>query len=312
MNLSEIPKLPTNLLVLERGWLSSNNILILGDQSATVIDTGYASHATQTVALVQAALKGKPLTAIINTHLHSDHAGGNAALQAAYPLAQTHIPPGQAAHVTQWDAAALFYTPTGQQCPPFRYDALLQPGSSLRLGMADWQVHAAPGHDPHSVVFFEPESRTLISADALWQNGFGVIFPELEGQAAFAAVAQTLDMIETLAPLTVIPGHGPVFGGAAAVGDALARARSRLAQFVSAPAKHARHGAKVLLKFKLLEWQVVPEAKLLAWAEATPFFAMLHQQYFAAEERGAWLQSLLTELEHSGALLRSDGLLRNQ
>eukprot|EP01036_Dinobryon_divergens_P042219 gene42219-56076_t len=30
--------------------------------------------------------------------------GGNAALQAAYPQLQTHIPPGHAAQVAQWDA----------------------------------------------------------------------------------------------------------------------------------------------------------------------------------------------------------------
>lgn len=311
MTLSAETPLPTNVQVFERGWLSSNNILIHSEQGATVIDTGYASHATQTVALVQTALQGKPLTTILNTHLHSDHAGGNAALQAAYPLAQTHIPPGQAPHVAQWDAAALSYAPTGQQCPPFRFNALLQPGTSLLLGHTNWQIHAAPGHDPDSVVFFEPASRTLISADALWQNGFGVVFPELEGQAAFAEVGQTLDLIETLAPLVVIPGHGPAFGGAAEVSAALARARSRLAQFVNAPEKHARYAAKVLLKFKLLEWQAAPEADLLAWAVATPYFELLHQQYFSDQPRVAWMQALLAELGSSSALQRRNGLIYN-
>jgi glyoxylase-like metal-dependent hydrolase (beta-lactamase superfamily II) len=27
------------------------------------------------------------------------------------------------------------------------------------LGSRPWQVHAAPGHDPHSVILFEPERR---------------------------------------------------------------------------------------------------------------------------------------------------------
>ena len=34
------------------------------------------------------------------------------------------------------------------------------------------------GHDPHSVILFEPQDRILISADALWEAGFGVIFPD--------------------------------------------------------------------------------------------------------------------------------------
>ena len=86
---------------------------------------------------------------------------------------QTAIPPGQAAHVRNWDPYALSYTPTGQECPQFRCDALLQPGTEELLGDRPWQVHAAPGHDPHSIVLFEPQDRILISADALWENGFG-------------------------------------------------------------------------------------------------------------------------------------------
>jgi len=83
---------------------------------------------------------------------------------------------------------------------------VVQPGTTVRLGLRDWQVHAAPGHDPHSVVLFEPQRRLLISADALWERGFGVVFPELEGEQAFAEVEATLDVIEQLQPEWVLPG----------------------------------------------------------------------------------------------------------
>ena len=179
------PALAPEITVLERGWLSSNNILIQGDRGAALIDSGYCSHAAQTLALVRSSLQGQPLTLLLNTHLHSDHCGGNAALQAAYAELRTLIPPGLAAHVSQWNPDALSYTPTGQSCPQFRFDALLQPGTELPLGDLLWQIHAAPGHDPHSVILFEPVSRTLVSADALWESGFGVVFPELDGDNAF-------------------------------------------------------------------------------------------------------------------------------
>ena len=115
-----------------------------------------------------------------------------------------------------------------------------------------WQVHGAPGHDPHSVVLFEPRSGVLISADALWENGFGIVFQELEGQEAFDEVGTTLDLIDLAPPRVVIPGHGKVFTD---LESALAAARRRLDGFVQDPAKHAAHAAKVLLKFKLLELQ---------------------------------------------------------
>ena len=39
------------------------------------------------------------------------------------------------------------------------------------------------------MVLYEPELELLISADALWENGFGIVFPELEGGSGFDAVA---------------------------------------------------------------------------------------------------------------------------
>lgn len=303
--------LPAGVSVFERGWLSSNNILILSEHDSAVIDTGYSSHATQTVALLQSALAGRPLNAILSSHLHSDHCGGNAALQVAYPQARTYIPPGQATHVTPWNPAALFYESTGQHCPPFRFDALLQPGNSITLGGLPWQIHAAAGHDPHSVIFFEPQSRTLLSADALWENGFGVVFPEIEGEHAFDAVADTLDLIQALRPLLVVPGHGPLFSGAMAVDKALARARSRLAQFASNPLKHAQHAAKVLIKFKLLEWQRTPALDLLAWADSTPYFVLLHQRFFSSIPRAQWLCGVVDDLAAVGALQREQADLIN-
>jgi hypothetical protein len=59
MMTSPLPLLPPDITVFERGWLSSNNILIRGAQSTALIDSGYATHAAQTVALVRAAL-GRP------------------------------------------------------------------------------------------------------------------------------------------------------------------------------------------------------------------------------------------------------------
>ncbi|HTH12583.1 MAG TPA: MBL fold metallo-hydrolase [Acidovorax sp.] len=300
--------LPPEITVLERGWLSANNILFLGQRDTAIVDTGYCSHAGQTVELVRSALRGRPLDRVLNTHLHSDHCGGNAALQKTWPGVLTAIPPGQADHVRQWDPYALSYTPTGQECPRFRADTLLMPGSCVLLGDKPWQVHAAPGHDPHSVVLFEPQGRVLISADALWENGFGVVFPELEGEDAFAAVAATLDLIERLAPQVVIPGHGPVFADAP---RALEGARRRLDGFVRNPPKHALYAAKVLLKYKLLEWQQIRMSDLTAWAQATPYFGMLHERHFGNQEEGEWLQSLADDLVRSGAAVREGDVLHN-
>ena len=302
------PALPPEITVLERGWLSANNILFIGQHDTAIVDTGYCSHAAQTVALVQSALAGRPLDRLLNTHLHSDHCGGNAALQAAWPDVITAIPPGQADHVRQWDAYALSYTPTGQDCPPFKADTLLKPGACVLLGDKPWQVHAAPGHDPHSVVLFNAQDGVLISADALWENGFGVVFPELEGEDAFAEVAATLDVIKALAPRVVIPGHGPVFTDAP---RAIEGARKRLDGFVRNPLKHASYAAKVLVKYKLLEWQQISLADLAAWTDSAPYFGMLHRRHFGDQTQAQWLQGLVDVLVRSGAALQRGDVVHN-
>ena len=294
--------------VLERGWLSSNNILIQGQDHCALIDSGYCTHAAQTLALVQAALQGRPLQLLINTHLHSDHCGGNAALQQAFPHLRTLIPPGQSVHVSHWNPQALTYTPTGQNCPQFGFDAALAPNSAIRLGDLTWQVHAAPGHDPHSLILFEPVSRCLVSADALWERGFGVVFPELDGADAFDEVADTLDLIESLQPAVVIPGHGKPF---VEVTQALAVARQRLEGFVSHPARHIHYAAKVLLKFKLLEAQTMERTELLAWARGTPYLASMFVRCFADLDFEQSVDQLVRELVRAGAATLQGATVHN-
>lgn len=296
--------------VLERGWLSANSIVMGANAGSLVVDTGYATHSDQTVALIRQALEGRPLDRVVNTHLHSDHCGGNAALLEAWPAVRIGIPPGQAAAVRDWDPVALTYVPTGQFCPHFDYDELIRPGDRIHVGHLSWEAHAAPGHDPHAIVLHEPEQRILISGDALWNNGFGVVFPELDGANAFHEVADTLDLIEALAPSTVIPGHGPVFHGAA-VTTAMARARSRLLQFQRDPSKHRRHALKVLIKFKMLELQRIEQEALLAWFGSSDYFVRIaridHTQSISEV-----LDSLLEELERAQAIATQGNWIFNQ
>ena len=288
------------LQFFERGWLSANNILLTDSESATLIDSGYVSHQDQTVALIAHALNGRPLDRLVNTHLHSDHCGGNAILQMQYPALKTFIPPGEAAAVQIWKESALSYEPTGQLCPQFKFDGLLQAGQTLRLANLDWQVMAAPGHDPHSVILFEPAHKILISADALWANGFGVVFPELEGISAFQEVADTLDLIESLQAEWVIPGHGAIFQD---IDAALSNARKKLDGFVQNPEKHARYGAKVLLKYKLLELHQVEKSAFMKWATGIRYIQALHTMHASHLLVEEWVEELLLDLERSKALL---------
>lgn len=300
--------LPPTMRVFERGWLSSNSVLFFDDRAtATIVDTGYATHAEQTVALVASTLNGRRLARTVNTHLHSDHCGGNAALKRRFG-AQILIPPGMAAAVAAWDEEALTFAATGQMCEPFAFDALLAPGERIRLGGDDWQIIAAPGHDPHSVMLWSEEHRILISADVLWQHGFGAIFPEIEGASGFAEQRAMLETIAALQPRLVIPGHGAPFTD---VSDALARARARLDALSESPERNARHVARVLIKFHLLQVRSIARDALLEHFSEARYFRLIHERYFAGQPFEAMIARALQELAATRAAEVVDDVVRN-
>jgi len=290
--------LPSCVTFFERGWLSSNSILLLDDKKSILVDTGYWTHAPQTEALIRNVIAERKLDIIINTHLHSDHCGGNAHLQDRYPLVETFIPPGHANYVDDWNAQALTYEPTGQHCPKFKKTGVLRDGDYFEVNGMTWRTYAAAGHDPNAIILFNEELELLISADALWENGFGVVFPEIEGIQAFDEVESTLQIIEQLKPQWILPGHGAGFGN---VSSALVRARSRLTQFRTEPDKHAIYAAKVLLKFKLLELQRATLADLYVWAESSSYLQLLHKEYSKGISFRNWINQLCSSLEKSHA-----------
>ncbi len=287
--------LPSGIEVFERGWLSANNIFLYGDGDVSLVDTGYCAHQNLTVELVKNALLKHDLptlSKVVNTHLHSDHCGGNAALSKAYHP-QIYIPSAEDAAVQTWDEDVLGYRTLGQDCPRFLHTHLLTPGHEITLGHYVWQILAAPGHHTHSVMLYQADHRILISADALWEDGFGVIFPELWGESGFEEVAQTLDLIESLQIDVVIPGHGKPFTDAAA---ALGVARSRLDYLASDPDRNACHGAKVLLKYKLLEWRSMEMTKVFEWISTTPALAHAAKQLnLEMSEFMKWLPQALVK-----------------
>lgn len=302
--------LPSSMTVLERGWLSSNNIVFDDGAALAIVDTGYVSHAPQTLALVQSLARGRPLTRIVNTHLHSDHVGGNAQLQSHYAAAgcTIAIPPGLAAAVTAWDLDALTYAPTGQRCDRFIHDTLLHDGDVLHLGGLRWDVLAAPGHDPHMVMLHNAAHGILISADALWENGFGAIFPEIEGESGFAEQRAALALIARHAPRAVIPGHGAPFTD---VGAALERAQARLDALASDPARNARQVARVLIKFWLLDRREVALDALIAHFAQARYLPLINDRYFH-QPFEQFMRRTVTELAAMGAITVDDGRVRNR
>ena len=184
---------------------------------------------------------------------------------------------------------------------------MLSGGDKLTLADLEWQVLGAPGHDAHSLMLFCAREGILISADALWQNGFGVIFPELDGESGFSEERATLDLIATLDARVVIPGHGAVFTD---VGAALARARKRLDFLSGNPVRNAEYAVKVLLKFLLLERQRMALDDIPALFASMPIIVSAAGRYLdkTPEETAQWT---VKQLVRACSARIEDGYLLN-
>ena len=296
--------LPPTLRVVVRDWLNANNIVLLQHGHNVLVDTGYVSHALQTLALLRRPehLGGQPLHLIANTHCHSDHMGGNAALARAYacPIAG---PEREAALIRSWDTRGLWLDFTDQRAERFTVAQELRAGERYRWGELWWEAIAAPGHDAGALVFYCAEARLLLSGDALWENGFGVILPDRRD--ALAAARSTLERLAALAIDVVVPGHGRPFTDVAA---AIERSLQRVAAFEDNPARLARHALKVMLVFTLLDRGRLPLSTLPGYLDSVPVYRDYNRAYLGLHPE-ALAELLVGELERAGIVERSGRFL---
>ena len=300
--MSAPPRLPDTLQVFERGWLSANNVLLFDGGEATLVDSGYVTHAGQTVALVRAALDGRRLGRLINTHSHSDHIGGNASVQRSFGCTIT-VPVGMAQAVRHWDEAALLLSTAAQHGERFEADATLAPGDRFVAGELEWQAIAAPGHDMDALAYYNAERRILMSGDALWRDGFGILFADVLGTGdGLGEARRTLEGIGRLAVDMVIPGHGAPF---TEFDDALERAFARLQAFEADGARMARNAIRACVTFKLLEVRRLALDELPRYLDETPLYREAYRRFLSMEPN-ALASWLVTELERAGVARRAE------
>jgi len=298
--------LPPQVHVFVRDWLSANHVVLKGRDGCVVVDSGYVKHVPLMLALIASrmGLDGRPLAKLVNTHCHSDHMGGNAALARAYacPIA---VPEGEAPAVAAWDQRALLLDYAGQRADRFGADEVLRPGTTHAWGDLEWRAIAAPGHAMGALVFYNDEHRILISGDALWQNGYGFVMPDEFDPAALPATRATLETIAELDVRCVIPGHGEPFGD---FHGAIERALRRTAAFEADPQRMASHALKVILVFSLLDRERMALADLPDYVAQVGIFRDFNAHFFRLPPADL-AERLVADLVKVGAVKRSDDAL---
>ena len=244
--------LPPDISFIERDWLSANHVMFRDNDRATLIDSGYGKFNGVTLGKVAAVLDewdNTSLDRIVNTHIHSDHIGGNAELQRAYPGCSIAVPADEQPALVNWDSPEQMLSYADQECERFAWDDVIESGQQVQLGGEAWQAIATPGHDMGSLVFYSPKLRILISADALWENGFGFVPPQAIDTKPLVAQRATFKRLAELDVALVIPGHGPMFTD---FSGALARANAKLEAFAADDMKIAKSVVKAMFIYSMM------------------------------------------------------------
>jgi hydroxyacylglutathione hydrolase len=175
-----------------------------GRTDALVIDPGLEPD------LILRFLREKRLevAAVLNTHGHADHIGGNSAVKDAFPQAPIITGANEADMLT--DANLNLSAPFGLPIVSPPADQLVREGDVLELAGIRLEVLDIPGHSPGHVVFVNRgEPCQVFSGDVLFRGSVGrTDFPGGSADVLFQGIRTKLFLLpgETV----LYPGHGPV------------------------------------------------------------------------------------------------------
>lgn len=261
-------KLPPQIRFIQRGWFNSNNILILGDDGPVIIDTGHEADAATTLHLIAAeGIDPHEISLIVNTHCHWDHFGGNRALKV---ISDAPLATGKqtAAIFAANDREAMWLDYFGVNFVPETADLTWQDGDMVELSGLPFEVIAAPGHAPDTILFYQPDHKLLISADALHEQDCGVLNVVVHGFGVVDSALTTVDRLLTYDIELALPGHGPIITD---VVGSLAALKKRLAGFKHDPRRLAYHLARRVTMAALLESQPIERQNFISMVSELPW-----------------------------------------
>lgn len=246
---------------LPAGWsMGSVNAYLFTQPEVVLVDTGERTEASWEALVDGLAAHGlapRDISRIVITHPHVDHFGQarriideSDATVWIFEEAASWLP----ASSDLWEQRASFFGDTflprtglspearrlivrGNEglrkmsvTIPEERIVTFRAGGELRMGGRAWRIIHTPGHASMQTVFYQPETRQLLSSDMLLAIVPAPIVEhpppgQQRREPALPLFLRSLDVLEALEIDTVYPGHGRPFGDHRKV---IARQRERI------------------------------------------------------------------------------------
>jgi glyoxylase-like metal-dependent hydrolase (beta-lactamase superfamily II) len=200
-----VHKLRNNVSVLEG---SGGNIAVLtGPDGKVLIDAGIGVSRPQ-ITKALADLGSDPITHLINTHWHFDHANGNEWLHSvgakiiAQENTRKHL--SEIQRVEEWDYNFLPLSPAGLPSEVFATENTLKLNRST-IGLK----YYGPAHTDCDISVTFAEADIVHVADTYWNGIYPFIDYSTGGSIDGMIAASDANLAATTDKTIIIPGHGP-------------------------------------------------------------------------------------------------------
>ena len=158
---------------------TGNNTWLLRGRVPTLIDAGVGNPAH--LEALARALGGRPLSLVLITHGHLDHAAGAPAIHDRWPSARVRRMGGEEG---------------------------LVPDERIEAGNGTLRALHTPGHSPDHCCFLLEQTSEIFCGDLVRMGGT-VVIPASKG-GNLAQYLDSLRRVRDLRPSRLLPGHGPV------------------------------------------------------------------------------------------------------
>lgn len=192
-------------------WVESkghdSNIYIIRDKLNLMIDTGTGKNSEKIKNNFEnKEFNFEDLDAIVNTHFHFDHIGGNPDF---LDLCNCEIWASEdtAEILREGNEEKTFAMVFGNTIDPMEVSRVLKDGEEIKIGEVTLKIIATPGHTHGDISLYEPNEKKLFSGDTVFKGGIGrTDLPHSNKQQ----MKHSLEKLSSLEVKSLYPGHGPI------------------------------------------------------------------------------------------------------